>query len=74
MVAVCSDGVAYCQCAVVHERTVYEGLFTLASAFLFVVVGFVISSSAYTSVLLSVLSSMFILIVPLEAYLQGHFH
>lgn len=46
VVAVCSYGVAsYCHCVVVHERTVYEGLFTLARTFLFVVVGFVISTS-----------------------------
>ncbi len=40
MVTVCtSDGVVYCQCVVVHERTVYEGLFNLSRTFLFVVVG-----------------------------------
>ncbi len=38
MVTVCtSDDVVYCQCVVVHERTVYEGLFNLSRKFLFVV-------------------------------------
>lgn len=59
---------------IVQELTVYEGLFTQTSTFMFVVVSFVIGTSAYTSVLLSVLPNNVILMVPLEAHLNGLLH